>query len=89
MLIWSVGKFFGVIYLLIFIRIVLSWVRVNSYNKYVVLVYQLTDPVLEPFKNLMYRLGLQTGMIDFSPLIAYMVLQIIENFIKRIILSLP
>ncbi len=85
LLIWSVSKFFAIIYILIFIRIALSWIRVSSYNKYVALIYQLTDPILEPFKRLISRFGLDTGMIDFSPLIAYLVLQFIENIIKRII----
>lgn len=85
LLIWSTGKFFTVIYILIFIRIALSWIRINSYNKYTVLIYQLTDPILEPFKRLISRFGLDTGMIDFSPLVAYLALQFIENLIKRII----
>lgn len=85
LLIWSVDKFFSIVYLLMFIRIALSWVRINSYNKYVVLIYQLTDPILEPFKRLISRFGIDTGMIDFSPIIAFFVLQLIENFIKRII----
>ena len=85
LLIWSVDKFFSIVYLLMFVRIALSWVRINSYNKYVVLIYQLTDPILEPFKRLISRFGIDTGMIDFSPIIAFFVLQLIENFIKRII----
>lgn len=85
LLIWSIDKFFSIVYLLMFIRIALSWVRINSYNKYVVLIYQLTDPILEPFKRLISRLGIDTGMIDLSPIIAFFVLQFIENFIKRII----
>ena len=85
LLIWSIDKFFSIVYLLMFVRIALSWVRINSYNKYVVLIYQLTDPILEPFKRLISRLGIDTGMIDLSPIIAFFVLQFIENFIKRII----
>lgn len=85
LLIWSIDKFFTVIYMLIFIRIVLSWIRTNSYNKYIVLIYQLTDPILEPFRRLISRFGLDTGMIDFSPLVAYLVLQFIENLIIKAI----
>lgn len=85
LLIWSIDKFFTVIYMLIFIRIILSWIRTNSYNKYIVLIYQLTDPILEPFRRLISRFGLDTGMIDFSPLVAYLVLQFIENLIIKTI----
>lgn len=85
LLIWSVDKFFSIVYLLIFIRLALSWIRVNSYNKYIALIYQLTDPILEPFRTLMSKFGIDTGMIDFSPIIAYFVLELIESLIKRII----
>ncbi|MDD2481828.1 MAG: YggT family protein [Lutispora sp.] len=82
-LIWSVSKFFSIIYILMFVRIALSWVRVSPYNKVVNTIYQITDPILEPFKRLIDRFGLNTGMIDFSPLIAYLVLQFVEKLIIR------
>ena len=82
-LIWSVSKFFSIIYILMFVRIALSWVRVNPYNKVVNTIYQITDPILEPFKRLIDRFWLNTGMIDFSPLIAYLVLQFVEKLIIR------
>jgi YggT family protein len=82
-LIWSVSKFFSVIYLLIFIRMVLSWIRLSPYNSLVNIIYQLTEPILEPFRRLMDRTGINTGMIDFSPLIAYLVLQLLEGIIIR------
>lgn len=82
-LIWSVSKFFSIIYILMFIRIALSWIRVSPYNKTVNILYQLTDPLLEPFKRLIDRLGINTGMIDFSPLIAYLVFNFVENLIIR------
>jgi len=66
-----------------FVRIALSWVRVSPYNKVVNTIYQITDPILEPFKRLIDRFGLNTGMIDFSPLIAYLVLQFVEKLIIR------
>ncbi len=88
LLIWSINKFFSIIYLLILIRIILSWVRVGSYNKYVAFIFQLTDLILDPFKKLIDRLGIDTGFIDLSPIVAYFVLQLIENALKKIIWQL-
>ena len=85
MLIWSINKFFSIVYLLILIRVILSWVRVNSYNKYVALIFQLTDIILDPIKNLMSKLGIDTGMIDLSPIIAYFLLQLMENALRKIV----
>lgn len=84
-LIWSVSKFFSIIYLLMFIRILLSWIRVSPYNSLVNIIYQLTDPILEPFRNLIDRAGINTGFIDFSPLIAFFVLQLLESLIIRVL----
>lgn len=82
-LIWSVSKFFSIIYILMFIRIALSWIRVSPYNKAVNIIYQLTDPLLDPFQRMIDRLGINTGMIDFSPLIAYLVFNFLETLIIR------
>ncbi|SHJ04007.1 YggT family protein [Lutispora thermophila DSM 19022] len=87
-LIWSVKKFFSVIYVLIFINVMLSWLRISPYNSIVNIIYQLTEPILEPFRRLMDRTGLNTGMIDFSPLIAYLVLQLIETSLINILWAL-
>ena len=84
-LIWSVSKFFSIIYLLMFIRILLSWIRVSPNNSLVNIIYQLTDPILEPFRNLIDRAGINTGFIDFSPLIAFFVLQLLESLIIRVL----
>jgi len=62
---------------------VLSWIRLSPYNSLVNIIYQLTEPILEPFRRLMDRTGINTGMIDFSPLIAYLVLQLLEGIIIR------
>ncbi|MCK9217868.1 MAG: YggT family protein [Firmicutes bacterium] len=88
LLIWSISKFFSIIYLLILIRIILSWVKVNSYNKYIALIFQLTDFILDPFKRLIYRLGIDTGFLDLSPIVAYFVLQLVETALKRVIWQL-
>lgn len=69
-LLLTVSYFFEVINFLIFVRVLLSWVHVSPHNKFVILLFQLTDPILEPFKKLSGRLGLNRGMVDFSPIIA-------------------
>jgi len=61
----------------------LSWVRINPYNSLVNIIYQLTEPILEPFRRLMDRTGINTGMFDLSPLIACLVLQLLESIIIR------
>ncbi len=65
---------------LIVIRALLSWIPALHDNEIVRLVFQITDPVLEPIRRILPPLG---GM-DLSPMIAliliYSVVQVIGRF---------
>jgi len=77
---------FNLITLFIFIRIILSWfpMPINSpiYNFYQ-FIKKYTDPILKPFKII-----IPVGLIgiDLSPIIAIVVLNMIERLIIRILL---
>ncbi len=45
-----------------------------------------TDPVLVPVRNMMYRIRGNPGMIDFSPLIAIILINILRQLILGILL---
>ena len=79
-----VNMLFNVIYFLLVIRIILSWFGVNPYNELVQILYRITDPLLAPFR----RLPLQVGMIDFSPILAFIVLVFLRNFIVGLLTQL-
>ncbi|HYE80614.1 MAG TPA: YggT family protein [Clostridia bacterium] len=81
----TVSYFFEFLNFMILIRVFLSWFNYNPNNKLIMLVFQLTDPVLEPFKRLSGRLGINTGMIDFSPIISLLFLYYI---VKPLLLTL-
>ncbi len=72
---------FDVYYWIIIIRVLLSWVPHNPNRAVFRFIYEITEPVLLPFRKL---LG-QRMMIDFSPLIALLVLQLVENLILNIL----
>jgi len=81
----TVSYFFEFLNYMILIRVFLSWFHINPDNKFIMLIYQLTDPVLEPFKKLAERLRLNVGMIDFSPIISLLFLYYI---VKPLLLTL-
>jgi YggT family protein len=57
-------------------RIVLSWIpNVDRSNQIVQLLYQLTEPVLEPVRRTIPPLG----MIDLSPIIVFIGLRILQS----------
>jgi YggT family protein len=73
------ARFFDLYNLLILIRLLLSWVRPDPYAPPVRFIYQITEPYLEPFRRLLPPVG----MIDFSPILALLVL----SFIRRLVLD--
>lgn len=82
----TVSYFIDFLNYMILIRVFLSWFNFNPDNKIVVLIYQLTDPVLEPFRRLSAKFGLNTGMIDFSPIISLLFLYyIVKPFLLTLI----
>ena len=73
-----------VVYILITIRIFLSWIPMN--NNFTDLIYNLTDPILKPFKDILDKyLNLP---IDFSPLLLILTLEVLEKILIRIIVFL-
>lgn len=78
-----INLLFTILYIAILIRILLSWIRVNPYNPLVQLLYQITEPVLAPFRSVIPPVG---GM-DFSPIVALIVLQLVQQFLVSILLS--
>lgn len=71
---------FKVVYFLLVIRIVLSWFQVAPFSEAVNVLYRITDPILIPFR----RLPLQIGLIDFSPVLAFILISFLDHFVVGI-----
>ena len=71
----AIGQFYG---LLIFIYVLMSWfpMRGAFYD-----VYRVLGSVVEPYLQLFRNLIPPMGNFDFSPLVAYFVLQIVVNYV--------
>jgi len=75
---------FNILYFLLIIRIVMSWFAVNPYNEIVQVIYKITDVILAPFR----RLPLRIGMMDFSPILAFLALWFLRDIIVGILVQL-
>ena len=64
-------------------RILISWFQVNPYNSIVQLLYQLTEPVLAPIRRLLPP----AGMLDFSPIVAFILIRVVEEIVVSILRS--
>jgi len=57
--------------MLVFARILMSWFPVDPHNPIIDAIMQITDPYLNIFRRIIPSIG----MIDFSPIVAILVLQ--------------
>jgi len=61
----------------------IGWLQVDPYNPIVQLLYRLTEPLLAPIRRLMP----QTGMLDFSPIVGFIVIRLAEEIVVSILFS--
>ena len=73
-----------ILYIVLIIRIILSWVGADPYNEIVQLIYSMSEPILAPFR----RLPLRMGAMDFSPILAFFVLRIVNSFAVWLIVQM-
>ncbi|SES65632.1 YggT family protein [Natronincola peptidivorans] len=71
----------------IFVRVIFSWVNPNPHSGLVQFIYGVTEPILAPVRNLIHRLG-YNGMIDFSPIAAILLVNMITSVIIRLVTGL-
>ncbi|MBN1285331.1 MAG: YggT family protein [Anaerolineae bacterium] len=69
--------------LLLLARILLSWIQVDPYHPAVQFLYAATEPVLRPIREALP----QTGMFDFSPLIAIILAELLRMILIQIVNS--
>lgn len=74
----------GLYTILIFGRVVLSWISADPYNPIVQILYQTTEPVLRPIRQ---RVGI-VGGLDLSPMILLLVIVFLRGFLVRSLLDL-
>ncbi len=70
---------------IIIIRAVLSWVNPDPYNPIVRAIASITDPVLSWLRR---RFPLMAGSIDFSPLVAILIILFLQHFVVRTLFDL-
>jgi YggT family protein len=84
-----VNSLFLVYIILIFIRVLLSWIPRMPYNRWlsalVDFIHQVTDPYLNLFRRFLPPLGGRGMAIDISPIIAVIVLLVAQAVIVGLI----
>lgn len=66
-------------------RVFLSWTgMIDPYHPVAQWIYRLTEPLLRPIRDMMP----QTGMYDWSPMIAIIIVFIVRQIVVRFLYSL-
>jgi YggT family protein len=73
-----------ILYWLLFARIIISWLSVDTFSGPMQFLVQVTEPILQPLR----RLPLRIGMMDLSPLVAFFMLYITNRVLTTILLKL-
>ena len=75
-----------ILYWLILIRALISWVNPDPYNPIVQFLYKTTEPMLSPIRNRL-PFSLKFG-IDISAIVAFLAIVFLKSFLVNTILDL-
>jgi len=81
LLIWSIigvtALFLKIFFYALIISVILSWVAQGSHNPGAELVNQICEPALAPFRKILPNMG----GLDISPILAFMVLKLLDMLV--------
>jgi YggT family protein len=72
-----VGWAFSIVMLAIFVRVIASWFGVSEFRAWMRPLVLLSDWIIRPIRRLLPS----AGMIDFSPMVAWLVLWVARGFV--------
>jgi YggT family protein len=75
----AVGGLFSLLMAAILVRVIASWLGISPYSRWMRPVMALTDWLIDPIRRLMPPVG----MIDLSPMVAWLVLWIARGVVLR------
>jgi YggT family protein len=80
--VWQfVNLLFTVLTFAIVARSLLSWFNLPPGNRLSVMLEEITEPIIAPIRRVMPRMG----MMDLSPLVAIIVLQVIQTLLMSVL----
>lgn len=75
-----------ILWWLILIRAIISWVNPDPYNPLVQFLYKTTEPILYPIRKMLPG-SLRFG-IDISPIIAFLIIMFLKSFLIRTLVDI-
>lgn len=84
-LVQAMNMFINLLKILVIVRIFLTLIIRDIRNPLLNAIYRFTEPILAPFRSLINKIGINTGTFDFSPLLAFLFLDIVSGLIIRLL----
>lgn len=72
---------FTILKVALVVRVISTWLPVSPYSPWIRWSYALSDPILAPLK----RVVPSFGGLDITPILAYILLNVVESFLFRLI----
>lgn len=83
LLVWSIvgvtALFLKVFFFALIISVILSWVAQGSHNPTAMLINQICEPLLAPIRRMLPNMG----GLDLSPIVAFLILNLIDMLVIR------
>ena len=83
LLLWSalgvIGLLVNIYFFALLGMIILSWVAPGSHNPAILLLYQITEPVMAPFRKALPPMG----GLDFSPILVFILINVIQIALRH------
>ena len=70
-----------VLNLTILVRVLMSWLPISPDSRFAMLIYEITEPVLGPIRRIVPNMG----GLDISPMLAMILVQMIERILVTIL----
>jgi YggT family protein len=78
-----VQTFFTLYSFILLARVLIGWFQVDPYNPLVQALYTLTEPLLAPIRRILPP----SGPLDFSPIVAFILLRVVEMIVVALLAS--
>ncbi|MDX1735034.1 MAG: YggT family protein [Halioglobus sp.] len=86
-ILWSllgvVGLLVNIYFFALLAMIIISWIAPGSHNPALVLLHQITEPVMAPFRKALPPMG----GLDFSPILLFVLINIIQIALRHMAAS--
>ena len=78
---FAAGVIFQLLIIAIIIRVIASWFGLSPYKRWMRPVMALTDWIIDPIRRILPPFG----MLDFSPLVAWLLLVVVRRFVLSLL----